>query len=163
MVCCSDYVLVLGRRGEKVAFHSGHLHTFGGLVELTDRRPDGTYDVFGAMIRELREEAGVEPGEIRDLSIIALVRDRDILQPELIFEAVLDVTSKELLSRFDASAPGQEHTALQLVFSEPDAILPFLSRSAPVAPVAEAALLLHGRESFGQDWYEQTCFVLYGP
>jgi 8-oxo-dGTP pyrophosphatase MutT (NUDIX family) len=161
-VATIDHVLVFGRRSDNVAFHAGHLHTIGGLVEETDRGDDGRFDFFGAMLRELREELGVEAKEIRDIRLMGLVRDRAILQPELVLDIALHLNRKQINERFNASAPGQEHAALEMVFDEPDTVIPFLRRAAPVAPVAEAAVLLHGRRVWGQEWYEQTCYILYG-
>jgi len=161
-VITRDGSLVFGRRSGQVAFHAGHLHTFGGLVEPSDRDSDGRFDVFGAAVRELVEELGVRKDEIGEIIIAGLVRDRSILQPELLFEATLMLSRAELAARFDPTLPGQEHTGLEFVHDEPEAIVPFLRRSTPVAPVAAAAMLLHGRHAWGTDWYEQTCYVLFG-
>jgi len=46
-VMTSDGFLVFGRRGPRVVFHAGFLHTFGGLLEPSDRDADGRYDVEG--------------------------------------------------------------------------------------------------------------------
>ena len=51
---------------------------------------------------------------------------------------------------------------MDTVHDEPEGMVAFLQRSAPVAPVAAAAMLLHGRHSWGTDWYEQSCYVLFG-
>jgi hypothetical protein len=48
------------------------------------------------------------------------------------------------------------------VSDDPDAVIPFLSLTAPVAPMAEAALLLHGRRAWGAEWFENTCYLRYG-
>jgi 8-oxo-dGTP pyrophosphatase MutT (NUDIX family) len=161
-VITRDGFLVFGRRSARVAFHAGHLHTFGGLLEASDRDADGRFDVFGAAIRELTEELGVRKDEIDEIIVAGLVRDRNILQPELLFEATLNLSRAELTARFDPTLPDQEHTRLEFVHDEPEAIVPFVRRSAPVAPVAAAAMLLHGRHAWGTDWYEQSCYVLFG-
>ena len=161
VVSCADHALAFGRRGPNVAFHAGCLHTFGGLVEESDRAPDGNIDFFATMLRELREEAAVQEREVRDIVLIGMVRDREILQPELVFDISTELTSKELLARFQPGAAEQEHTGLEFVFDEPEAIIPFLRRAAPVAPIAEAALLLHGGRVWGNEWYEQTCYILF--
>jgi 8-oxo-dGTP pyrophosphatase MutT (NUDIX family) len=161
-VMTRDGFLVFGRRGDRVAFHAGHLHTFGGLLEPSDRNTSGRFDVFGAAIRELVEELGVRRDEVVEFLVTGLVRDRSILQPELLFEANLTLSRAELTARFDPTLPGQEHTGLEFVHDEPEATVAFLRRSTPVAPVAAAAMLLHGRHAWGADWYEQSCYVLYG-
>ncbi len=157
-----DGMIALGRRGPNVAFHAGFLHPLGGIVDPSDRRADGSADVFGAMLRELFEELAIESQEVANVAVIALVRDRQLLQPELLFDVSLELTRDELAARSNPSADGQEHTGIEFVRDEPDAILPFLRRAAPVTPVVEAALLIHGRLSWGTDWYEQSCYVLFG-
>ena len=161
-VITRDGFLVFGRRSARVAFHAGHLHTFGGLLEASDRDAEGRFDVFMAAIRELNEELGIRKEEIASIVIAGLVRDRSILQPELLFEATLTLSRAELTARFDPTLPDQEHTGLEFVHDDPETIVPFVRRSAPVAPVALAATLLHGRHAWGTDWYEQTCYVLFG-
>jgi 8-oxo-dGTP pyrophosphatase MutT (NUDIX family) len=161
-VMTRDGFLVFGRRGSRVAFHAGHLHTFGGLLEPSDRDADGRLDVFAAAVRELCEELRVSGDEIAEVVVAGLVRDRMILQPELLFEATLTLTRAALTARFDPASPDQEHTGWEIVHDEPEAIVPFLRRSVPVAPVAAAAMLLHGRHCWGRDWYEQSCYVLFG-
>lgn len=161
-VMTSDGFLVLGRRGSRVMFHAGHLHTFGGLLEPSDRDADGRLDVFGAVIRELTEELGISKEEITDINVAGLVRDRIILQPELLFEANLRLSRAELIARFDPESPDQEHTGLEFVHDEPEAMVAFLRKSSLVTPVAVAAMLLHGRQVWGNDWYEQTCYLLFG-
>jgi 8-oxo-dGTP pyrophosphatase MutT (NUDIX family) len=161
-VVTRDGFLALGRRGRSVAFHAGYLHTFGGLLEAADRLADGEYDLFGAAIRELAEELHVQHGEISDIVITGLVRDRSLDQPELLFDVTLTLDRAMLLARFDPCAAEQEHTAVEFLHDEPETIVPFLRRTTPVAPVAMGALLLHGRHTWGRDWYEQSCYVLFG-
>jgi 8-oxo-dGTP pyrophosphatase MutT (NUDIX family) len=161
-VITRDGFLVFGRRSAQVAFHTGHLHTFGGLLEPSDRDAVGRFDMFGAAVRELNEELGIRKEEIAEIVIAGLVRDRNILQPEVLFEVTLTLSRAELAARFDPTLPGQEHTGLEFVHDDPEAIVPFVRRSTPVAPVAAAAMLLQGRHAWGTDWYEQSCYVLYG-
>ena len=162
VVVTRDGYLVLGRRNETVAYHAGFLHTFGGLVEVVDRLGDGNVDVFRAIRRELREELAVADEEILGMVITGIVRDREIRQPELLFDARLSLSRPEVADRFDAAARDQEHSSWEFVRDEPDAVVPFLRRASPIAPVAEAAVLLHGRHEWGVEWFENSCFVLYG-
>jgi len=161
-VITSDGLLAYGRRNQTVAFHGGYLHTFGGLIERSDVRADGVCDVVGAMMRELEEELGLIGNEVRNLAITGLVRDRAILQPELLFDVTIGLSRSDLVARFERIVEGQEHERIEFVADEPEAIVPFLSRSAPVAPVAAAAMLLHGKINWGDAWYEQACYVLFG-
>jgi hypothetical protein len=157
-----DGFLVYGRRNRTVAFHGGYLHTFGGLVEKSDLGAGDVCDLLGAIHRELGEELHLSSDDLRDTVITGLVRDRSILQPELLFDVSTTLSRRELVDRFNTIVEGQEHAGIEFVADEPDSIVPFLRQSAPVAPIAAAAMLLHGRIAWGEGWYEQTCYLLYG-
>ncbi len=157
-----DGFLVFGRRSDKVACHAGFLHTIGGMLEEPDRRDDGGYDIFGAAARELHEELGTYEEEVREMIVAGLLRDRMLHQPELLFEAASTLTRDNLKSRFDPTMADHQHTGIEFVHDDPEAIIPFIEQAAPVTPIAQAAMLLHGRHNWGVTWYEQTCYVLYG-
>lgn len=160
-----DGYLAFGRRSRRVANHAGFLHAFGGMLEEADRCAKG-YDVFGSAARELREELGISEEELQEISVAmtvgGLVRDGTWHQPELLFEATTPMTRSDLRTRFDPALGEGEHTAIEFVHDDPDSIMPFIEQSAPVTPIAQAAMLLHGRHNWGVTWYEQTCYVLYG-
>lgn len=162
LIVTADGMLVLGRRSERVAYHAGHLHTFGGMVESVDRLADGTYDVVGCVLREVCEELPLRHGQVAQVSLLGLARDRAILQPELLFEAQVTASLAVLRQRFEAGAPDEEHVAIESVPARGEAVIPFLMKSAPVAPVAEASLLLYGRVHWGTSWYERTCVEYFG-
>jgi 8-oxo-dGTP pyrophosphatase MutT (NUDIX family) len=161
-VVTSDGYVALGQRGRGVTLHEGALHPFGGMVEQSDRRPDGSCDLFAAIRRELEEELGLKDADINRISLIGLVRDRDILQPELIFDAYLGITRLELFGRFRPEMSQGEHSAIEFLHDEPDAAIPSLNWAGNLTPIAEATYLLHGRACWGEEWYEQTCLVRYG-
>ena len=157
-----DGQLVLGKRSTRVAYHGGWLHPFGGMVEPADRTPAGKVDVFAAARREACEELAILPNHICALTLIALVRDGDLWQPELIFEAALAQSARELAKGFDRHAPDGEHDALEFLNDDPESIAAFLHAQMRLTPVGQAALLTHGRHHFGVEWYDQTCLLLYG-
>ncbi len=162
LVQTSDGYLAFGRRNRRVAWHAGFLHAFGGMVEAADRLPDGRYNAFGRMLEELHEETTVQATEVTDLALIGLVRDRALFQPELLFDVRVSLTRAQLSARIDHAAAGAEHTAVEWMFDEPDGVAPFLRAARPVTPVAQAALLLHGRSCWGSEWFEHVCYDLYG-
>ncbi|MHC4066573.1 MAG: hypothetical protein ACYSUQ_07955 [Planctomycetota bacterium] len=162
LVNTADGCLILGRRRLELACHGGYLHAVGGTLGPEDRSADGQLDAFVAMRRELSEELGLGQHEVKELVCTGLIRDRTIHQPELVFEALLTLTRDELLARFDPDEEGQEHTALESCLDEPEAIVPFLANAGQVAPVAVGGLLLHGRHNWGLDWYESTCYRVFG-
>lgn len=161
VVVTLDNWLAMGRRGRRVAFHAGWLHPFGGMLESTDRAPEGTYDVFGCARRELIEEAGVRAHEIADLIVLGMVRDRAIHQPELILRAAIKLRRSELDVVFDPRLSGGEHNAIEYIPDTPDGIIEAIEEIGSVTPVAQAALLLHGRDRWGEGWYESACRRLY--
>ena len=160
LVITRDGYIVLGRRSRKVVFHAEHLHTFGGLLEEADRTPQG-YDLAGSVRRELLEELGLNVADLSAMTITGLVRDRAIQQPELIFDVHFASTKGELSTTF-AARHDDEHTGIEFVADDPDSVLAFLRHTSKVTPVAQAALLLHGKHAWGNQWYESTCVALHG-
>lgn len=160
LVLTRDGFVVLGVRGRKVVFHAGHVHTFGGLLENADRAPAG-YDLIGSLRRELNEEMGLVEPDITSVTVTGLVRDRLILQPELIFDVLTRLSRAELVARFDPVSD-LEHTEWIFVADDPDALVEFLRKKRSITAVAKAALLLHGKHAWGTTWYEQANYTLFG-
>ena len=161
-VITRDGFIAYGRRGRRVAFQTGWVHPFGGMVDLTDRRPDGTVDLFGAILRELQEEAGITRDEVSDLFITGLVRDSRLMQPELLFDVWVNRSRRELEASFDPERSDGEHSGIEFLHDDPEAAIPSLSRFDKITPITEAAYLLHGRHTWGAEWFEQTCYLRFG-
>ena len=161
-VITRDGFLAYGRRSRRVAYHAGYLHAFGGMIETEDRLSDGSYDIFGSIKRELREELTLCDEEIEDIVIVGLVRDRRIHQPELLFEATLTLSREALTTRFHPELADGEHTGVEFIRAEPHAIVPFLEQAEPAAPVAQSAVLLYGRRRWGEAWYGQAFRRVFG-
>lgn len=154
-VITSDGWLLIGRRGDRVALHRGYAHTFGGGLEAGERRSDGTIDAFASIRRELNEELRLAADEIREVVCLGMIRDAEIRQPELIFDAEVHPTRAEVEDRLRPGADDEEHEAVLACRDEPDAILPFLMAVRPVTPVVVGAIAEHGRHRYGPDWYEK--------
>lgn len=127
LVACGDGWLALGRRSAAVALHPGMVHPFGGCHE-----PSDGGDVPGAALRELAEELGVQAAELTGFRVLALVRDPELGQPELLCLAATALAATALAARLDA----REHS--ELVLLRPGQGHPDLT------PVAQAALALAG-------------------
>ena len=149
----ADRLICYGVRSARVSYHASHVHTFGGSFEECDRLPDGTVDPFGSLTREILEELNVCPDELRDLACVGLVRDKEIHQPEMLFEATLDLTAAQLRTRWESAEARDEHDDLVTLPDQPDAIVPFIRSCKLIAPVAIGALFLHGRLHWGEDWF----------
>ncbi|MHC5111632.1 MAG: NUDIX hydrolase [Planctomycetota bacterium] len=162
VVLTSDGFLALGRRSMTVASHAGVLHAFGGMVETSDLGADGNFDVFGAMRRELQEELALNDAEILELAVVGLVRDRSMWQPELVFDASIQLTREALARRFHPDLSDGEHSEIVFVEDSDDPIVRFLASARNMAPVAQATLLLHGRNYWSHDWFDRSSVALYG-
>lgn len=152
----ADGRIVYGRRSDRVAYHPLHVHTFGGALEAADRQTDGRIDAFDSVLRELHEELGLRVDEVLDLAAVAIVRDTEIMQPELLFEARVPLTLEQLIARWQTAESRDEHSELVWMAHAPQAVLEFIRTCGPIAPVAIAGLLLWGRARWGQAWYEQA-------
>jgi 8-oxo-dGTP pyrophosphatase MutT (NUDIX family) len=150
----ADGWIVYGRRSDKVAYHASHVHTFGGSLEVADRGDDGHIDAFGSVRRELEEELGLAADEVSDLHAVGIVRDTEIVQPELLFEGSVALSFDELVNRWRKAESMAEHVELVRLADDADAIVPFIRTCGPIAPVAVAALLLFGRSRFGRPWFD---------
>ncbi|MGB0717490.1 MAG: hypothetical protein ACPGXK_16555 [Phycisphaerae bacterium] len=164
-----DGFAVLGRRSNQVASFPGYIHMIGGMVERQDENRDESYDLFGSIMREMNEELGLRTSEYEDVKVIGLVRDLAIMQPELIFEAMLALSRDELLARFEEPPADptdgndkDEHDQLIFVGDDNEAFSNFLVNANRVSAVTQAGMLLHGRHDWGHDWYETTCLLTFG-
>lgn len=156
----ADGRICYGRRSMQVAFHAGHVHTFGGALEPGDRDANGAIDVFDSVRRELLEEVGLCPDELESLTCVGLIRDTEILQPELLFEARVPLTTADLIERWTTAEARDEHHELIDLPNEPDAVVPFIRSCGEIAPVAIGALMLHGLHQWGQAWYDRAVHEL---
>lgn len=152
----ADGRICYGRRSMQVAFHAGYVHTFGGALEPGDRDAAGDIDVFDSVRRELHEEVGLLPHELESLICVGLIRDTEILQPELLFEATVPLTTADLIERWSKAEARDEHHELVDLPDDADAIMPFIRGCGKIAAVAVGALMLHGLHRWGQDWYDHA-------
>lgn len=159
-ILTADGLICYGRRSRRVAYHAGHVHTFGGALEAEDRDDSGAIDAFGAVARELHEELGLRRGDLRDFLCVGLIRDREIHQPELLFEAQVDRTAAQLRVLWEGCEARDEHDDLVTLPNDPDSVVPFIHQCGPIAPVAIGALMLHGRLAWGASWYTTAAAAL---
>jgi len=152
----SDGLICYGRRSGRVAYHANHVHTFGGALEMGDRSANGTVDVFASLCRELREELALAPDELDNLACVGLIRDKEIHQPELLFEARLKMSAAGLRERWKSADARDEHEEIVTLADHPDAIVPFIQSCGAIAPVAIGALFIHGRLAWSEEWSEAT-------
>jgi hypothetical protein len=147
----SDSYILLGRRSHKVMFHPGLLHPLGGIVELEGR---GKVDPFEVIEAEMAEEAGLDRLCIQQTLCLGLVRDKKIVQPELIFGVTVDAEAGDLREQAADAPDSFEHTELVAARSEASCLVTFIGQNfAELTPVAVATLLLHGMKCWGSGWF----------
>ncbi|MHC4295030.1 MAG: hypothetical protein ACYSTL_05540 [Planctomycetota bacterium] len=152
-VVSSDGLLIMGHRSERVAFHAGRIHPIGGMLEPLPP-PTATCDPFAGILQELSEEIGVGADAVREIVCLGLMRDKQILQPELIFELTVDADAETLRSAAAIAPDAEEHTQLVTIRDEPAAVVSFIERDYELlAPVATGTLLLHGLLNWGEKWF----------
>jgi len=142
-IVSADNRICYGRRSSRVSYHANHVHTFGGALEIADMAADGRIDAFAAVARELEEELGLRREELHDLICVGMIRDKEIHQPEMLFEARIELTVEELRQRWQTAEAKSEHDEIVSLPDEPGAIAPFIRSCGPIAPVAVGALIIH--------------------
>lgn len=142
----ADGVLVFGRRSARVALYPGHAHPFGGTMEPPTE--GSTVDILEEMRRELREEAGITTDDLIDLRVIAVIEDRHLRQPELVYAAECRLPVADIISRIDA----EEHSGSWLLADERGAIEQALGNGQKITPVLAGTLLAWGWRRFGDSW-----------
>lgn len=153
IVATADGALVLGRRSDRVFGYPGWLHAFGGMVEASDGdarrdgdRQHGTVDPFASVARELHEELGVAAGDLKELTLEALIREPLLDQPELLFHATVALTLPQLTARFARAESRGEHAALVAFPLGRNMIERQLATLSNVTPIARACLAYAARE-----------------
>lgn len=158
-IITSDGWLAYGRRSEAVACHPGFVHAIGGGLEAGELRPDGTFDAFASIFRELQEELDLSRELIESALCLGLIRDPEIKQPELIFDVFTSISRQDLSKRFNASER-HEHNGLVFCRNEPSCFNPFIRETSRIAPITIGALCLHGRQVEGDSWFDATLNML---
>jgi 8-oxo-dGTP pyrophosphatase MutT (NUDIX family) len=150
-----DGFLLMGRRSQRVFYHAGRIHPIGGVVEAGKSSGEITHP-FEAVIAELLEETNLSAEAITEISCLGLVRDKHIVQPELIFDVVADADVKAIRR---ACPPGgeEEHSELLFLRDHPAAVVAFMEQNyGDLTPVGLATLLLHGLRHWGSGWFAAT-------
>lgn len=152
-VVTEDGFVALGMRSSAVAFHAGRIHPVGGMVEPA-ADPSMPPDPFAAIVHELRAELAVQDDQIIQNICMGMIRDKQIVQPELVFDVQLSVDAPTLRAMAAKAPEANEHDEIVLVANFPSTIVTFLQKQAnTLTPVAIATLLLHGLRNWGSGWF----------
>lgn len=143
-----DGFLVFGRRSQRVALYPGFVHPFGGTLE--PPAAGAAIDPLAEMRRELLEEAGIQSDDIADLRIIAVMEDRHLRQPELLYAARTTLSAATIVQRLDR----HEHTGCWMLPDEQHHIEAVLNGGETITPILAGALLAWGWRRFGDAWLD---------
>lgn len=128
----SDGYLLLGRRGDRVAYYPNRVHPFAGALE-----PAEADDVFAIVHRELGEELNLPPSDVRDARCLGLARNNEIRQTEIIFAAETRLSLADLERQLDPD----EHDAIWPVATNP-AALDAAAADPLLTPIATATITM---------------------
>ncbi len=152
-VVTSDGFIVLGRRSNRIFFNAGKIDAIGGMVEhaLSDTTK---IDLYLIMLSELSEELDIGSAMVTEGICLGLIRDRQILQPELIFDLKVNAEIAKILKFAAEAKDSHEHTEIIPVRNDRDAVVNYIDQNHDeMTSVAIATLLLHGMNSWGSGWF----------
>ncbi|MBT3201258.1 MAG: hypothetical protein HN350_15265 [Phycisphaerales bacterium] len=151
-VCTNDGLIVLGMRNNDMIQYASRIHPIGGTVEPPTE--NASPDPFEAILAELHEETAAPLDSVSEIMCLGLVRDRNTVQPELIFDCRIDCSAVDLFASAATAVDAAEHSSLVPVRDHPAAVVAFMEQHfSQLTPVAMATLLLHGLRHWGSGWF----------
>lgn len=155
-VISADGYIVMGRRSEKMVCHPERIHPIGGMVEPC-ASPAVVPDPPQSMLKELTEETHIKPEQVSSMSCTGLVRDKHIVQPELVFDIMVDADAADIQKGAAIAVDAHEHSEMITIRNHPATVVTFIEQKySELTPVAIATLLLHGLHTWGSGWFATT-------
>lgn len=154
-VVTADGFILMGKRSERVVYHAGRIHPVGGMVEPADA--DAPPDPFATILAELGEETGVAADQAGPTVLLGMVRDKHIVQPELVFEIHVTLSAAQVRQAAASAIDAEEHAELIAIRNHPSAVVSYMEQNYnALTPVGMATLLLHGQSAWGSGWFAAT-------
>src|SRR6266704_2076489 len=153
----SDGYILLDRR-QGVDVYAGRYHVIGGFFERgldMGERPDP----FAAMLREIREETGIQVGDMREQFCLGVVYDLATPHGELCFLTVLNIELAEVLGRVPEDDEVKELLTLEATAAGVRDFV--LSHHGNISATGEPNLLMYGAVRFGEGWFEEGVGRVY--
>jgi 8-oxo-dGTP pyrophosphatase MutT (NUDIX family) len=150
----SDGYILLDRR-QGVDVYAGRYHVIGGFFERgLDSDGAAQPDPFAAMRREIREETGIQVGDIREQYSLGVVYDLETPHAEMCFLTRLGITVAEVLTREPEEDEIKQLRTLQV---SADSLREFIvSNHGNISSTGEPNLLMYGGWKFGEAWFEEV-------
>jgi 8-oxo-dGTP pyrophosphatase MutT (NUDIX family) len=154
----SDGYILLDRR-QGVDVYAGRYHVIGGFFERgldMGERPDP----FAAMRREIREETGIQVGDMREQFCLGVVYDLATPHGELCFLTELNIGLAEVRRRVPEDDEVKELLALAATSTGLRDFV--LSHHGNISATGEPNLLMYGAVRFGEGWFEEVVGRIQG-
>jgi 8-oxo-dGTP pyrophosphatase MutT (NUDIX family) len=148
-----DYILLDKRQGVDV--YAGRYHVIGGFFERgLDSDASARPDPFSAMRREIREETGIQAGDIKEQYCLGVVYDLLTPHAEMCFLMRLGIPLAEVLTREPEEDEIKQLHTLQV---NADSLRAFIvSHHGNISATGEPNLLMYGGWKFGEAWFEEV-------
>jgi len=150
----SDGHILLDKR-EGVDMYVGRYHVIGGFFERgLDTTSEAHPDPFAAIRREIHEETGVLPDDIRQQYCFGAVYDLLTPHAELCFLTQLTIPLATVLARTPLDREIRQLRSLHITAASLRNFI--LEHHSNISPTGEPNLLLYGRWKFGEEWFEEA-------
>jgi len=149
-----DYILLDRRQGVDV--YVGRYHVIGGFFERNLNMVSGHTqpDPFAAMRREIREETGIQSGDISEQYALGIVYDLATPHAEVCFLTRLHISLSEVQTRQPEDDEIKQLHTLQVTAESLRTFI--LHHHGNISATGEPNLLLYGAWKFGGSWYEEV-------
>mgnify|MGYP001204061491 CR=1 FL=1 len=153
-----DYILLDHRQGVDV--YVGRYHVIGGFFERNLDMASGHTqpDSFAAMRREIREETGIQSGDISEQYALGIVYDLATPHAEICFLTRLHIPLSEVQTRQPEDDEIKQLHTLQVTAESLRTFI--LLHHGNISATGEPNLLLYGAWKFGTTWYEDAMLLL---
>lgn len=155
---CQDGI-VAGRRP------TTRLHKELGLERTIQNVPGGSIKpidfaygkspILEAFYRQLNEEVGLSPENIRDLFLIGFSRDIKYRGFGANFCYNVPETFEQVRTRWLGARDSHEYGELFLLQKKPEEIIRYMLEHGEIIPHSRAGLALYGRKEWGTDWFNE--------
>jgi 8-oxo-dGTP pyrophosphatase MutT (NUDIX family) len=151
----SDGYILLDKR-EGVDTYAGRYHVIGGFIDRTSDRDEHTRpDPFAAMLREIREETGVQVEDVSEQGCLGMVYDLTLPHAELCFLTRLHIPLATVIHK--RTPEDQEIRRLQSLSITETRLRDFIvQHHGNVSPSGEPNLLFYGAHKFGPAWFTEV-------